>query len=129
MMLVVFFGTAWALFGAEVPLIIVFLGWEKVVYPFKDKFVLTAVCSDTRTDMFLIDQGKYDWCPLMYSLALEPEFLYRSCMSDSTSIMTCDGLLPDVELGFGCGQKRCGVAALILGMVMKFACCGVGVYI
>jgi hypothetical protein len=77
-MLVVFFGAAWALFGAEVPLVFVFLGWEKVVYPFKDKFVLMAICSDTRTDMFLVDKGKYAWCPLMYSLALEPEFLYRS---------------------------------------------------
>jgi hypothetical protein len=55
MVLVVFFGTAWALFGAEFPLVFVFLGWKKVVYPFENKFVLMAICSDTRTDMFLVD--------------------------------------------------------------------------
>jgi hypothetical protein len=50
-------------------------------------------------------------------------------MLDSASIMTCDCLLPDVELGFGCGPKRCGLTALILGMAIKSACCGVSVYI
>lgn len=48
-------------------------------------------------------------------------------MSDSVTIMTCDGLFPDVKLGFSCRQKRCGLTALIFGVIMKCACCGVGV--